>query len=84
MDLANRLTRFEKLAGTASPVREPDNRVLVTPKTSFSSTSGAAPQFQGQFFKGLFKTLTYQNLLFCRVPINPILGCIIRSTKNKV
>ena len=24
-------------------------------------------------------TLTYQNLLFCRVPVNSILGCIIRT-----
>ena len=28
---------------------------------------------------GLRKTLTYQTLLFCRVPINPILGFIIRT-----
>ena len=27
-------------------------------------------------------TLTYQNLLFCRVPINSILGCIIRTYKK--
>ena len=24
-------------------------------------------------------TLTYQNLLFCRFPINSILGCILRT-----
>ena len=28
-------------------------------------------------------TLTYQNLLFCRVPINPILGFIIRTYKKE-
>ena len=28
------------------------------------------------------KTLTYQNLLFCRVPINSILGFIIRTYKK--
>ena len=27
-------------------------------------------------------TLTYQNLLFCRVPIRSILGCRIRTYKN--
>ena len=27
-------------------------------------------------------TLTYQTLLFCRVPINPILGFIIRTYKK--
>ena len=27
-------------------------------------------------------TLTYQNLLFCRVPINSILGFIIRTYKK--
>ena len=30
----------------------------------------------------LFTTLTYQNLLFCRIPINPILGFIIRTYKK--
>ena len=28
------------------------------------------------------QTLTYQNLLFCRVPINSILGFIIRTYKK--
>ena len=28
-------------------------------------------------------TLTHQNLLFCRVPINSILGCIIRTDKSR-
>ena len=32
-------------------------------------------------FKAI-STLAYQNLLFCRVPINSILGFIIRTYKN--
>ena len=28
-------------------------------------------------------TFTYQNLLFCRVPINPILGFVIRTYKKE-
>ena len=31
---------------------------------------------------GYWGTLTYQNLLFCRVPINSILGLIIRTYKK--
>ena len=27
-------------------------------------------------------TLTYQNLLFCRVPINSILGFVVRTYKK--
>ena len=33
-------------------------------------------------FQCLSATLTYQNLLFCRVPINSILGFIIRTYKK--
>ena len=31
---------------------------------------------------GFYCTLTHQNLLFCRVPINPILGFTIRTYKK--
>ena len=39
-------------------------------------------QLSGFYCKVLNPTLTYQNLLFCRVPINSILGFIIRTYKK--
>ena len=46
-----------------------------TSSVSLSSPQGCRLEFWEP-------TLTYQNLLFCRVPINPILGFIIRTYKK--
>ena len=41
-----------------------------------------SPNNLEQGFGPHYTTLTYQNLLFCRVPINPIIGFIIRNYKK--
>ena len=57
----------------ASPVKKPAPKVKPTIRTTRSQ----------DLMKGMLNpTLSYQNLLFCRAPINSILGFIITTYKK--
>ena len=56
-------------------------RACLGPTKSFLTCSHGEVFFFGGDGKA-FITLAYQNLLFCRVPINSILGFIVRTYKE--
>ena len=75
-------TGTEDLSGTVLAVSGVGVSVRAWVCSSFPSASIRGRGFWCLIFRCDLDTLTYQNLLFCRVPINSILGLIIRSHKK--
>ena len=62
------------------PAAEPREKQKQIPSPN-PQTPESLPKALNPKLKVLNPTLTHQNLLFCRVPINSILGFIIRNKK---